>query len=488
MAALRSILRRLAAAPASFKAIAAIACVVLVGLAGAVLGATRDTRVPLFATALKPDQLADVEARLAGWNVAYAPLADNVRVERARREDLLLRLSLAGVPRPHLSGTDEVLAHVGALTPQSVLEAQTRDALAADLALGLRGLDGVTDARVIIAPARAGEYSDEPAHDASASVRVTLIAGAHLSARAIAGIKAFVAGGVPGLAAEHVTVLDDRGLVLDGDAAAGDGVEAALQSALDAAFGAGATIVRAHRETLGEERDVRDVRRAPLPGTLARSSNDERFAGKEKKYSRSESVEDRGSDTHEEHRLALPGATQRLSVAVFVDASKNLDLTAIRALAEATAGIDRTRGDVVSVEAVRFAGAALPAAHGPNAWILAGALAGSLPQLLALAALAAAAFAGAKPAFALFQSLLERASVRATARDVAGIPPLRVRGALAGEPPHVAAAIISALPAATAAAVLELYPAEERTAIVARLARSASTLVPPPEELIRVRG
>ena len=60
-----------------------------------------------------------------------------------------------------------------------------------------------------------------------------------------------------------------------------------------------------------------------------------------------------------------------------------------------------------------------------------------------------------------------------------------MRGALAGEPPHTAAAVISALPTATAAAVLELYPPEERAAIVRRLSRPASPLLPSYEELLR---
>jgi len=105
----------------------------------------RDTRVALFATPMRPEQQAEVEERLAAWSVPYGSDSGNVRVERGKRSELLLRLALAGVPHPHLSGSDEVLAHIGALTPQSVLEAQTRDALAADLALGLRGLDGVAE-------------------------------------------------------------------------------------------------------------------------------------------------------------------------------------------------------------------------------------------------------------------------------------------------------------------------------------------------------
>jgi Mg/Co/Ni transporter MgtE len=77
--------------------------------------------------------------------------------------------------------------------------------------------------------------------------------------------------------------------------------------------------------------------------------------------------------------------------------------------------------------------------------------------------------------------------VRSAAREVVGIPPARVRAALDGEPAHVAAAIISGLPTTTAAAVLELYSPDERSAIVRRLGRRNSALVPPPEDLIRDR-
>ncbi len=412
---------------------------VLVGLAavGAFgFSATRDARVPLFATPLRADQLAEVEARLAAWSVPYAPGADNVRLERGRRSDVLLRLSLAGVPHAHLVGSDEALAKLGALTPQTVLEAQTRDALAADLALGLRGLDGVADARVVIAPSSGGVYADEAHRDATASVRIALAPGAHLPARTIAGIQAFVAGGVPGLDAERVTVLDDRGLALGADGV-GDGadVQAALQSALDGAFGAGTTIVRVHREPLGERREVHDVRRAALAGTLARTTSDERYASSAKKYSKSGATEDRANDTHDEHRVAAADATARLTVAVFVDAARGLNLATIRALAAATAGIRPERGDAVSVEAVAFDGAARARAPrgGPApGWVLA--LAGVLPQALTAIALVLVVGFAAKPLAGVAARALEAGTARTAAREVAGLPPARVRGALAGEP------------------------------------------------------
>ncbi len=489
MDAFRRALARLGALPPRFKA-AVLACAVL---AAVVLGwgvnLTRDARVALFATPLHADQLTEVQTRLAGWGVPYAPLADNVRVDARKRAALLLRLSLAGIPHRHLATPDEAFARVNALTPRSILEAQTRDALASDLAQGLRGLDGVADARVIVAPASAGAYADEPARDASASVRITLAPGTRLAPATVAGIRAFVAGGVPGLDAERVTVLDDRG-ALDGGSGTPDdtSVQASLQSALDSALGAGATIVRVHREPFGETRDERDVKRLPLPGDLHRTSGDERYAGTQKKYQKQTTTEERGSETRDLRRTATADATARLSVAIFVDGSRAIDLDKIRTLAAAAAGIDERRGDTLRVEAVRFAASAPAAVRGIDAWAIAGLFAGMLPQFALVAGAIVLAMLGARPAYALLVRAVEAAGMRATARESAGLPPARVRGALAGEPPHVAAAVISALPAATAAAVLELYPPEERAQIVRRLARAAIVLVPHPEELLRARG
>ena len=174
-------------------------------------------------------------------------------------------------------------------------------------------------------------------------------------------------------------------------------------------------------------------------------------------------------------------------MAIFVDAAKHLDLVKIRSLAEATAGLDAKRGDVLSVEALRFSGEIPVASTAAGRWALVGAFAGIVPQAIVACSIALAAFFGARPAYALAARIVESATVRTATREVAGIPPVRVRGALAGEPPHIAAAIISALPAATATAVLELYPADERAAIVRRLARAASPLVPDTEELLRAR-
>jgi flagellar biosynthesis/type III secretory pathway M-ring protein FliF/YscJ len=444
-------------------------------------------RAALFAAPLHPEQLGEVEEQLASWNVVFTPTADNVVVDATRRNDLLLRLSLAGVPHPHLSSTGEALASIGVLTPQSVVDAQTRAGLAGDIEGGLRGIDGVDDARVIVAPAKAPEFADESAHDASASVRLRLRDGARLSKEAIDGIRAFVAASVPELQPAHVTILDDRGVALgdrstpDGDA---DGLQSSLQSALDAAFGDGTTIVRVRAEYASERSSERDFRRTPIGApAIAGTRRSESYDGGGRRYRRLEEGEDRGSETHEVLSQSQPGALKRLATAVFVDQSGALDIAKVRDLAAAAVGFDARRGDLLAVEAVDFRRA--PMLRKDAWWLLYGAVVPLAPALIVTVGLVFCVRL-AMPSFASFlQSLLERVAVDRTSKAAAGFAPARVRSMLEQEPPHAAAAIISALPAATATAVLELYPPHEREAIVRRMQRRHSPLIEDAHELLR---
>jgi len=452
-------------------------------------GLQRDARVALFATPLRPEQVAEVAQRLAEWNVAFVAAPDNVRVDARRRNELLLRLSLAGLPHPHRPTSSETLEKAGPLVPQSVLDAQQREGLAGDLAAALRGLDGVDDAQVIIAAPRAAAFADEPSAPVSAGVRLSLRPGARLTPERIAGIRQFVADAVPGLDPAHVALLDDRGSALDGSPASADdpaAMQSSLQSALDEAFGAGATIVRVRLERDGRVRQLRSLRRAPLAGAPVASADlDERYAADKKRFERKRVDEDRGSDVREERTDIPPGGLERISVAIAVDAARELDLDKIRSLAGATLGLVDGR-DELHVEAVSFARPA-PSAEAPL-WAVLGLLGTFVPPLLLAGALVAAARAGARPLERAVETLSRRVLLARETRgerDAASLAPARVRGALRDEPPHAAAAIISALPAATATAVLELYPPEERAAIVRRMQRAASPAVPDYESVLR---
>lgn len=439
----------------------------------------------LFASPLQAEQLAEVQERLAGWNVSFTPTADNVVVNAKQRNELLLRLSLAGVPHAHVESSGDLLAKVGALTPQAVIDAQTRAGLAGDIQLGLRGIDGIDDARVIVAPAKPGYFADEPSHDASASVRVQLRPGAQLNRDAVAGIRAFVAASVPGLDAAHVTLVDDRGVALGTGAGGGDAgeLQRSLQSALDAAFGASASIVRVRFEYDERSAQSREVRRVPIAAMpISSTTDDERYNGSGKNYDRTQAQIERGSETRETTISSQPGRVARISVAIFVDAARGIDLYKVRALAQASAGLDPRRGDAISVQAMDFARA--PIAKKDGWWLAYGALVPLLPALALVTGGLIALRWCLNPAGDLLRSLAERANIARTAAAVSGAAPARVRGALQGEPPHAAAAIISALPAATAAAVLDMYPEHERSAIVRRMQRHHTPLLADAEGLV----
>lgn len=434
----------------------------------------RDTRVSLFASALKADQLSEVDAQLSAWNVPYVAAHDNVRVDARHRSELLARLAMAGVPHVHVEGTSEALANVGTLTPQTILDAQARAGLEGDLEKGLRGLGGIAEARVIIAPARGGIFADESPTPATASVRLTAAPGNILTSSTMNAVRAFVAAGVPGLDAAHVTVVDDRGAFDDRRDDAKER-ENALQSALDAAFGAGTTIVRVHVERTQASSESRDVRRAPEAGAIAHRDLDERFTAEKKNYTRRQISEDRGSDTHEQRTLVAAGTIERVSIAVIVDARRNYDLGKIRDVAAAASGFDARRGDTLNVDAVPFDRAY---ATGPKPFAYALGLLGEALPAIALAAVAGVAIrSGARPAAALVAELSRRRTLQRAAPDMRAMDADRIFGALHGEPPHVAAAIVATLGTPLATAVLDLYPPEERREVVARLSRRRAPLI-----------
>ncbi|MBV8638442.1 MAG: hypothetical protein JO322_10175 [Candidatus Eremiobacteraeota bacterium] len=483
---LDSILARIAALPRKAKAgaIATLACAIVSGIGIEIVA--NPPRAALFAQPLHPEQLTEVEDRLAQWNVAFTPSGQNVVVDAGHRNDILLRLSLAGVPHAHVATTGEALANVGVLTPQAVVDAQTRTGLAGDIELALRSVNGVDDARVIIAPGKVAEFADQGSADATASVRLQLHPGAHLSRTSVAGIRSFVAAAVTGLDPSHVTILDDRGLALSADSSESEdatALQTSLQTALDDALGTGVAIVRVHAEYASSESEQRDVRRAPLgSASIARVSASESFDGQGRRYEKNDEQDDRGSDVRESVARVPRGSLARITTAVFVDAQSAVALENVRALAAATVGYDHRRGDVLTVEAVNFHHAR---SQVHDVWfLLYGALVPLLPTVAVVLGFLVAGRYAAPHVAAMTKRYLERSSLARISSRVAGVAPAQVRGALANEPPHAAAAIISALPAATAAAVLELYPAHEREAIVRRMQRAHSPLVPDASEIL----
>jgi flagellar biosynthesis/type III secretory pathway M-ring protein FliF/YscJ len=465
-----------------------VPCVcILIAIGAAIVCWPRETM--LFATSLDSEQLAQIDAQLAAWNIAHVSISDNVMVDQKMRDTILLRLSLAGLPRAHIADSNETLAKASALTPDALLEMQSRTGLAGDIAMALRDIDGIADARVVIAPARQGTFVDEASSQASASVRLSLRPGVVLSKDAVDGIRGFISSAVPNLDRARVVLLDDRGVALGKDGAGGDDAEAtrvALQSAFDAAIGTGATLVRVHASYAQRAEHMREIDHLPVVGgTIAVQRSDEQYRSREKQYAKHDSTENRGSIERERDSSALVGALDRLSVAVLVDDTRELNLEKIRNTAFAVTGMDAARGDSVRVEAVRFAHPGTFTLPREIPWLTLFSV--TFPYFGAFAILVFVMRVLPGPLQHIARRMLERKTMQAATQAGKHIPPREVLGLLAGEPAHTAAAVISALPTVTAAAVLDLYPSDERGAIVARMARQAGAFAPTWEELARVR-
>jgi len=109
----------------------------------------------------------------------------------------------------------------------------------------------------------------------------------------------------------------------------------------------------------------------------------------------------RGSDLREERWVIPAGSGERLSVAVLVDASGTSTSGKIRSLCAAAVGLVSERGDLLSVEAVRFARAA--AVRPPSFAVVAGYVATGFPLIVIALLFAGTVRYGAKPLVQLFE-------------------------------------------------------------------------------------
>jgi len=453
--------------------ISGIAVVIIAVVASIFL--LHDNRAPLFAKALTADQVTEVDGQLAAWQIPFSTTTDNILVDRTQRNDLLLRLSMVGVPHEPVVGSSDALAKVGAMTPQSVLDIQTRDALGNDISMGLRGVDGIADARVIIAPAKEAFFADDESHDASASVRVMMETGRTLNHDAVMGIRRFVANSVSGLAPEHVTVIDERGMALgDGDVSAAAGsvekdIQNTVQSALDSTIGTGVTMVRVHADINKTSKQEYEYKNAPISGApISKVYTDERLAGKDRAYSKVHGDENHGSQGVATRSEIAPGGIERLSVAVMVDDSLTDQIPQIRELVAAAAGINAARGDMLTVAPLAFHHVVAPIiTHQQSIQLLSRLIPGVVIGLTIVGVL----LVFMQPLLVYLRRNANREILSQTRAIENGVDASAIWRTIHGEPAHVAAAVISQLPTSTAVAVLDMYPEQERRDITERLSR-----------------
>ncbi len=286
-------------------------------------------------------------------------------------------------------------------------------ALEGELARTISSLSEISQSRVHIVLPKDSLFEDKK-EEAKASVVLTLKKGSELSKSSVAGIKGVVAGAVPGLHTQNVSIVDDEGRFLSQSVESGDagrvemesGIREQLEkqmsgkviSILEPLVGTGKVHANASIDLDPNTTEQTEETYNPNPpAVLSQQRSEERAGGTAQNASgipgtqsnlgmapsqtststAPEHVRHSETTNYEvsklvRHTFQPKGMIQRLSVAVILD-NKTVyaktkdgkvishteprsqeDLNAYRELVLAAVGYDEERGDVVTIENVAF--------------------------------------------------------------------------------------------------------------------------------------
>jgi flagellar M-ring protein FliF len=369
--------------------------------------ATRPGMALLY-SGLDPAAAGEVIGALEQMTIASEVRGNAIYVEATARDRVRLVLARDGLPRQGQAGYELLDQLSGFSATTDMFNAAYWRAREGELSRTILSSPGVRAARVHIAvPGRRPFARDASA--TTASVTVTMAAGKLTDAQAMA-IRYLVALAVADLDPEQVAVIDSRaGMVLAPGAdtpvagAAGEAAEreaklkAEIEQLLAARVGRDRSRVTVAVETDREaetvtEKVIQPDSRVTIHSdteevsdsstgtassvTVASNLPDGEGGGDTRSASRSETRERVNYDYSEvqRQRVRQAGAIRRISVAVLVDgiastgpdgqdqwAPRPLDeLRALRDLVIAAVGYDEQRGDIVTVESMRFQPDATP--------------------------------------------------------------------------------------------------------------------------------
>jgi flagellar M-ring protein FliF len=258
-------------------------------------------------------------------------------------------------------------------------------ALEGELARTIGGLQGVQAAQVhLVLPSPSNLRRNE--RPASASVVVTLKNGTTLTSEAVQGIVYIVSNSVEQLPVENVAVMDASGHVLSVPAGEGQGgggsrnlelqrtLEGQLATRIETLL---ATVVGPGRvraqvaATLSFDQVERTAETYDPDGQVL--TNEQRSESGDSEAGGAQTIVNNSyQNTHKvERSVSASGAVTKLTVAVLVDqtalaGAKNVTVDQLREMARDAAGVDSTRGDRLTVNAVAFEPIAVPDGTGPT--------------------------------------------------------------------------------------------------------------------------
>ncbi len=378
----------------------------VIGVAVLVLGAvalsawlTKPSMAPLFANLSASDASAIVD-ELDSQGVTYQ-LTDGgstILVPADKVYALRLSAAAAGLPAASDGGGYSLLDSMGMTSSEFQQQVTYQRAIEGELAKTISALKGVTTATVHLALPEKSVFVSETA-DPTASVFVETAPGASLSADQVQSIVHLVSAGIEGMKPSDVAVIDadghvlsavggDAGTVLQGNQVSDyeSRVTSSVQQMLDAVLGPGNAVVSVTAELdfdqtarTTETYSASDPTLPPInsattvedytgtgqtvggvlgvDGTVSGSTTGSPPGAGDGAgtYHKESATVNNPLNKVTEQQTTAPGTVKRQSVSVIVsDALAGVDMTALQDSIAAAAGIDATRGDVVSVAQMPF--------------------------------------------------------------------------------------------------------------------------------------
>lgn len=376
----------------------------VIGVAVLVLGAvalsawlSKPSMAPLFANLSATDASAIVD-KLDSQGVAYQ-LTDGgstILVPADKVYALRLSSAAAGLPAASDGGGYSLLDSMGMTSSEFQQQVTYQRAIEGELAKTIGALKGVTTATVHLALPEKSVFVSETA-DPTASVFVETAPGASLTADQVQSIVHLVSAGIENMKPSDVAVIDADGHVLS--AVGGDGgtvlqgnqvsdyesrVTSSVQSMLDSVLGPGNAVVSVTAELdfdqtarTTETYSASDPTLPPInsattvedytgtgqtvggvlgvDGTVTDPGAGSGTGAGDGTYHKESATVNNPINKVTEQQTTAPGTVKRQSVSVIVsDALTGVDMTALQSSIAAAAGIDATRGDVVSVAQMPF--------------------------------------------------------------------------------------------------------------------------------------
>ena len=392
--------------PAVQRALPAIATTTAIGLAALAYFMTQSApQAQLFAGLDDSDKAAVADAlQSQGIGHTIDPTTGALTVDADKLYQARIALAGQGLPKAQPSG-DSLIASLPMGSSRAIEGETLRSAREADLSRTIETIDAVKTARVHIAAAEPSLFvrDDKPA---TASVMLTLQNGRSLSDAQVQGIRFLVASSVPGMNADEVQVIDQRGALLSDGASSGDmksfqlqmqmedRFRRALETLLGPMLGSGNYSVEVHADVdMSESQATREsfpendraltseqVSRSTsgaatpavgIPGALSNQPPQATTvtnnapaptpAGAPTTDTQSNENSARAYEVGREISVTHQpqGRLKRLSIAVALNqgqkALTQADLAKIEGLVKGAVGYDQTRGDVVAISQRPFA-------------------------------------------------------------------------------------------------------------------------------------